>query len=308
MRSTCECHRAQRDQQARHRGRAVALREQTAVHRHRLRAVFAQMQRAQPAVAAQRVVGVPVRLARRVNFVASHATTRSSRHIARGAGSGAATPPLGRLMGAAAPAPSGSTGRSGRRRRARPSAPIARSTGSDDVASRPNTSTARDHADQGRVQRAARLGGIVDAALEEQRVVQAEPRGEGQRDEVEQRQRDRRRCAATRARAASRATSARSRARRGGVAERDRDGQREQQQGDRARQDARAIARDERFRRRLEIEQAHGPAVVSRDRARSRRRSCTPDSVARPSQSSSRFAQHRAEACAERRAAKTRRA
>ena len=62
---------------------ARRAREQTAVHGHRLRAVFAQVHRAQPAVAAQRIVGAAVRRrCARGSRVASHATTSSSRHIA----------------------------------------------------------------------------------------------------------------------------------------------------------------------------------------------------------------------------------
>ncbi len=64
-----ELDRAQRDEKPGRRDTARGARDEPAVHGHRLRTVFAQMHRAQPPVAAQRIVGAPVRIAARVDVV-----------------------------------------------------------------------------------------------------------------------------------------------------------------------------------------------------------------------------------------------
>ena len=82
MRATCNFTARSETSKPGRRDFAVALREQAAVHGHRLRAVFAQMHGAQHAVAAQRIVGATVRIAGQRGFAASsQSTTASSRHI-----------------------------------------------------------------------------------------------------------------------------------------------------------------------------------------------------------------------------------
>ena len=74
---------AQRDEQSRLCVAAGCARQQAAVHGHRLCAVFAQVDRAQAAVAAQRMRGVAMVVRDARGCVrASHARTSSHRHIA----------------------------------------------------------------------------------------------------------------------------------------------------------------------------------------------------------------------------------
>jgi hypothetical protein len=125
----------------------------------------------------------------------------------------------------------------------------------------------REHADERGVQRAPLLGGIAGAAFEEQRVVQAEAGGERQRNQMEQRQRH------TAGAQHGQHEQGRQRHRRddmpgaADIAKRDRNGEREQHERREQRlADAFAIARDQRFRRALEIEQADTLAVAAERR------------------------------------------
>ncbi len=64
-----QMHRAQRDEHPGRRDAASALGQQPAVHGHRLRAVFAQVHRAQDPVAAQRIFGAAMRRRRELDRI-----------------------------------------------------------------------------------------------------------------------------------------------------------------------------------------------------------------------------------------------
>ena len=152
--------------------------------------------------------------------------------------------------------------------------PIARSTGTSEIASSANTISVDSEQTSTacsvrRCSARSRCG-----VLEEQRVVESEAGGEDQRDQVEQverhaaraqhgehdQRRQRHRCE----HAVRRATC---------DAQRDRDHADEQQRGDRERpQHARALRGDERFRRAFRIEQPHVVAGACRECSATRRR------------------------------------
>ena len=77
-----ELDRAQRHEKPRRGDAAGGARDQPAVHGHRLRTVFAQVHRAKPPVAAERIVGAPCESLRAWISFSVQATTSSSRHIA----------------------------------------------------------------------------------------------------------------------------------------------------------------------------------------------------------------------------------
>ena len=197
------------------------------MHGHRLRAVFAQVHRAQAAVAAQRMRGIAVVVRAQADACAHPRRALRPTGTSRpGAGSARAICSRADRAGVADHA------RARRIARAVARAISSASTKLHDHAERDRAADRAQHrdrrqrqqaehqqrdqaADDHRVQRAQLLVAVVAGVLEEQRVIEAEAGGEDQRDQVEQVQLDPASRAAPRGSAAWSAPSARARAARG---------------------------------------------------------------------------------------------
>ena len=191
---------AQRDQHARARAAAAGrAREQAAVHGHRLRAVFAQVHRAQPVVAS--ATDAPGRDGcARAGGCAAHPSRRTSshRHIAPWCGISAAISLTRRSCVGLLHRLRADQQRQHEVATTRRSPPCCRSRAAPGSTTAPAGEHQQRHqaADDHRVQRAQLIGAVVAGVVEEQRVIEAEAGGEDQRDQVEQVQFDARARAA----------------------------------------------------------------------------------------------------------------